>query len=192
MTAVVTDNAKIFLSGNVEDGDLNQYWYSTRTIQRIVEDLVEQAGDDKVIAFLSTPSIYFSMPDAIRSRCFVLDYDRKWDSDRGFVFYDFNDPEGLPEKLRGKCDIVVIDPPFITHEVWRKYAEAAKLLMPAQGGKALGTTIIENAPLLEELLSLKPTAFLPVVTNLVYQYNLYTSYSSTVFANKNPEIPDGY
>ena len=180
-----------FLKGNAEDGDLNQYWYSPKTISRIVEDLTEQAGEDKAIAFLSTPSLYFSMPEAVRARSFVLDYDRKWESDRGFVFYDFNDPANLPAKLLGKCDIVVIDPPFITHEVWRKYAESARLLLPpGGGGKILGTTINENAELLREILQVAPTAFLPSIPNLVYQYNLYTNYPSHVFAQKNPEIPE--
>jgi hypothetical protein len=181
--------AEDFLSGNPEDGDLNQYWYSTRTIARIVEDLTKEAGADGVIAFLSTPSLYFSMPEDVRNRSFVLDYDKKWASDRGFVFYDFNDPTGLPAHLLGKCDMVVIDPPFITHEVWRKYAESSKLLLRS-GGKALGTTIFENAELLQELLQLKPTNFQPSIPNLVYQYRLYTSYPSDVFAAKNPEIPE--
>lgn len=30
-----------------------------------------------------------------------------------------------------KFDVIVIDPPFITREVWEKYSEAAKLLMKA-------------------------------------------------------------
>ena len=178
-----------FLSNNAEDGDYNQYWYSVYTIEKVIEDLVEQAGSDKVIAFLSTPSLYFSLPDEVRACSFVFDYDKKWTSDRGFVFYDFNDPTGLPAHLLGKCDMVVIDPPFITHEVWRKYAESSKLLLRS-GGKALGTTIFENAELLQELLQLKPTNFQPSIPNLVYQYHLYTSYPSDVFAAKNPEIPE--
>lgn len=178
-----------FFRVNPENANHNQYWYSPKTIERIVADLLEQAGSDGVIAFLSTPSLYFSMPDGVRARSFVFDFDRKWEHDRGFVFYDFNDPTGLPAELLGKCDIVVIDPPFITHEVWRKYAESTTLLLPSTGGKVLGTTIIENAPLLEELLTLRPTAFLPSIPNLVYQYNLYTTYPSSVFAIANPEIP---
>jgi len=185
-TAIAT-----FLKDNVEDGDYNQYWYSVYTIAKVIEDLVEQAGSDKVIAFLSTPSLYFSLPDEVRARSFVFDYDKKWTSDRGFVFYDFNDPTGIPAELLGKCDIVVIDPPFITHEVWRKYAETAKLLMPDGGkGKFVGTTVIENAALLEEILGLKPTAFMPSIPNLVYQYNLFASYESRVYAQRNPEIPE--
>jgi len=43
--------------------------------------------------------------------------------------YDFNHPEAIPESLHHLFDCVVIDPPFITREVWEKYASAAKLLL---------------------------------------------------------------
>jgi len=184
---------------NFEDGDFNQYWYSQKTIDKIVEDLVEVASSGpKTMAFLSTPSLYFSLPEEVRASCFVFDFDKKWESDRGFVHYDFNSPEAVPASLLGQCDMVVVDPPFITHEVWRKYGETANLLLKkgvdestgAQLGKVILTTVIENAPLLEELLGAKPQAFMPSIPNLVYQYNLYTNYDSRVFAVKNPEIPE--
>ena len=100
--------------------------YSSFTIKKVVEDLIEQGGS---IAFLSTPSIYFSLPEEQRNSCYVFDYDDKWNNDRGFVHYDFNLPEDLPSKLLKSFDIVVIDPPFITKEVWEKYAISAKLLL---------------------------------------------------------------
>ena len=59
-----------FLSENKEDADFNQYWYSTYTINQMVEDLLLREGR---IGFLSTPSIYFSMPEERRAQCFVLD-----------------------------------------------------------------------------------------------------------------------
>jgi hypothetical protein len=189
MTALITK----FLEGNVEDGDFNQYWYSPFTIDRMVEDMVQQATidgrNDYKIAFLSTPSLYFSLPEEIRKNSFVFDYDKKWDNDRGFVFYDFNSPEVVPADLLGSCDMVVIDPPFITRDVWEKYAISAKLLLKKETGQIIGTTVYENAAMLAELLEgVKPTNFLPSIPNLVYQYNLYTNYESVVFDKKNPEI----
>jgi hypothetical protein len=38
------------------------------------------------------------------------------------VYYDFNKYEELSKDLHGYFDMVVIDPPFITREVWEKYA----------------------------------------------------------------------
>lgn len=59
-----------FLDGNHEDADFNQYWYSERTISRIVEALTENGGK---IAFLSTPSLYFSIPEELKSKAHVFD-----------------------------------------------------------------------------------------------------------------------
>ena len=47
-----------FLARYKENADLNQYWYSKPTIQFMVEQC-EAHGER--IAFLSTPSIYFSL-----------------------------------------------------------------------------------------------------------------------------------
>ena len=64
-----------FLADNVEDGDYNQYWYSEKTIDKIVEALIANGGR---IAFLSTPSLYFSLPDEIRSKSFVFDVSKEY------------------------------------------------------------------------------------------------------------------
>ena len=64
-------------------------------------------------------------------------------------------------------DMCVIDPPFITREVWEKYTEAAKLLMK-EDGKLLCSTIDENKEFMGELLDVKPAVFRPSIPNLVY------------------------
>lgn len=84
-------------------------------------------------AFLSTPSIYFSLPVEIRQQCKLFDvrsntsfqddintvqYDTKFNTDSGFVQFDFNVPQNIPEELHHTFDMVVIDPPFITLEVY--------------------------------------------------------------------------
>ena len=106
--------------------------------------------------------MYFALEENLRSQCYVMDYDKKWSSDRGFVFYDFNAPSSFdPPSLKNSFDMVVIDPPFITREVWEKYTESAVALLkekPAAGAKSglvLGTTVAENAPFMEELLGCK-------------------------------------
>ena len=114
---------------------MNQYWYSPNTIKRIVEDIEEQGGR---VAFLSTPSLYFSVSAECRARSKIFDvstnltficipyihlyniyaqFDRKWETDPGFIFYDFNNPDGIHSDLDGTFELAVIDPPFITKEV---------------------------------------------------------------------------
>jgi 16S rRNA G966 N2-methylase RsmD len=106
------------------------------------------------------------------------------------VFYDFNKPEDLPAELLHTFDLVVIDPPFITREVWEKYAVAAKLLLKEEGGHCLLSTIDENEATIKELLGADRKKFRPSIPNLVYQYSLYATFESTGLNEKNPEIPD--
>lgn len=44
----------------------------------------------------------------------------KFKKEKNFVFYDFNKPTELPDELKGKFNFILIDPPFITLEVWTK------------------------------------------------------------------------
>ena len=84
--------------------------------------------------------------------------------------------------------MVVIDPPFITREVWEKYTEAAKLLLIPEGGIVLGSTIDENESFMQELLGCSRKAYRPSIPNLVYQYSLYANYESDGLSQGNPEI----
>lgn len=61
----------VFLVKHKENGDLNQYWYSNATIEWLVAECQAQG---KKIAFLSTPSIYFSLTeDQIKSQSYCFD-----------------------------------------------------------------------------------------------------------------------
>jgi 16S rRNA G966 N2-methylase RsmD len=111
------------------------------------------------------------------------------------VFYDFNKPEDIPEKFNGYFDLVLIDPPFITLDVWSKYAEAAKKIVKKDEnggivGKIVGCSIEENAEMLQNLLGLQKKAFKPSIPNLIYQYTFYSNYESSILGQKNPEIDD--
>lgn len=192
--------ASAWLQANPEDhtgraADLNQYWYSAATIEVLCNAVracclqPPQAIARLDCAFVSTPSLFFSLDKEERSRCRVLDYDSALgDGEPGFSFYDFNAATDLPAELHGAFACVVIDPPFITQEVWLKYAETAKLLL-APGGKVIGTTIIENASLLLEELGARPNTFLPSIPNLPYQYAVYTSFDCPPLHAVNPEVP---
>lgn len=57
------------------------------------------------------------------------------------MHYDFNQPENIPINLHHTMDFIVIDPPFITKEVWEQYAITAKLLVRPSGGRILLSTI---------------------------------------------------
>ena len=184
-----------FLHTVPEAAQTNQYWYSASTITVLATEASEQAGETGRIGCVSTPSIFFSLPPVARARSVLFDFDESFaskvgdandDDDEGdggdhnhntgsggaFTRYDFNDdPEdgGLPAAHRHAFDVLVIDPPFITEEVWVKYAATARFLL-APGGKVICTTISENAELMMRLLGVKSQVFRPSIPNLVYQY----------------------
>mmetsp|Transcript_303 Transcript_303/g.333 ORF Transcript_303/g.333 Transcript_303/m.333 type:complete len:184 (-) Transcript_303:147-698(-) len=175
-----------FLQKYPENGDFNQYWYSQNTIESIVEEIALNCSS---VACLSTPSIYFSLPSELKSSSWVLDLDDQFRKEKNYFKYDFNKPEDIPKELHNKFDGVVIDPPFITENVWRKYGEAARLLLK-EGGKVFLSTVAENDKLLFEIFQAKPCAFQPSIPQLIYQYNFFTNFEPKVLSQKNPEIPD--
>jgi hypothetical protein len=176
-----------FLARWTENSEFNQYWYSQHTIETLVQEVAVQGL--VTVACVSTPSIYFSLPPDLKALAKVLDYDRNFAKDPNYVFYDFNTPLELPADLQGVFDVVVIDPPFITREVWTKYAETARYLLKA-GGRLILSSIQENAGLLEELLGVSPVAFKPSIPHLVYQYAFFTNYDPAVLGSANPEVPE--
>ncbi|KAK3281321.1 hypothetical protein CYMTET_10882, partial [Cymbomonas tetramitiformis] len=116
-----TGKLNAFLVKTPEREDLNQYWYSQHTIDTIRKELEKSF---KRIAFLSTPSIFFSLKDkALRKNCVLFDLDEQWTKLPNNVIYDFNKPSEIPSDIHHSFDCVVIDPRFITREVWEKYTE---------------------------------------------------------------------
>ncbi|KIZ00168.1 N(6)-adenine-specific DNA methyltransferase 2 [Monoraphidium neglectum] len=183
---MVAVEPQTFLERHDERADFNQYWYSGSTISALVQEILDAAPAGDKVAFLSTPSLFYSLPE----NAVLLDYDEaSFGTSPAFVRYDYNAPEQLPEKLAGSCGMLVIDPPFITEPVWRQYARTAALLL-APGGRVICSTVAENAPLMAELFGATACAFKPAIPHLVYQYSLFCSYAPTALSQGNPEVPD--
>lgn len=167
------DGAATFLATCHPDALTNQYWFSAPTIAAILTAL----PPTQRTAFISTPSLFFAVPAAERAAAghVLLDVDPRFAGTPGFVAYDFASPKAVPEEMLAAFDAVVIDPPFVSAEVWRKYACTAALLL--RGSRVIATTIAENEPLLRELFgpALRRAAFAPSVPQLVYQYALFTT-----------------
>ncbi len=84
------------------------------------------------------------------------------------MYFDFTKYHELAKELHGTFDMVVIDPPFITREVWEQYAACAKLLLKPEGGMFLNSTIDENEAMIKELTGADRQVFRPSIPNLVY------------------------
>lgn len=189
-----TSDMRSFWDQHPEKEELNQYWYSPRTVEALALEVAEQCPKDGVCAFLSTPSVYFAVKKLRTTtslRCILLDFDRKFEKEESnFVFFDFNEPTAIPPELHLTCDYVVVDPPFITEEVWRKYSISIQALLRPESGKILLTTIRENEKLIQDILNCSVQKFKPSIPNLVYQYSLFTNYPSSQLSQANPEIVD--
>jgi 16S rRNA G966 N2-methylase RsmD len=173
-----------------EKENFNQYWFSENTIKALLEEIEILVRDnDLKIACVSTPSVYFSLPERTRKMAKVFDIDTGFARDPGFVFFDFNALESVSQDFYSFFDLVVIDPPFITREVWEKYTRAIRLI-GKDNAKIILSSISENAAMLEELLRVRPCLFKPSIPHLVYQYNFYTNYEAVVLNQVNPEIPE--
>jgi hypothetical protein len=212
------DDSLQFLHTIGEDPTLNQYWYSAHTIRAIIDELEStpnNATNDNAgattrlrIAFLSTPSLYFSLTPGVGSvqeSSILFDFDTQWSNHPNYQFFDYNDVEGtIRDEMRGTFDMCVIDPPFITKDVWAKYATAAKLcLRPSSssldggggggGGKIMCTTVAENETLLNTLFGggIRSVKFMPSIPHLPYQYRLFVNFepTSSGLNDWNEEIP---
>ena len=107
------------------------------------------------VAFLSTPSVYFSLPEDSPARRggIAFDYDRQWEGHPSYRFFDFNDAPGtIDSELQHSFDMAVVDPPFITRDVWSLYADAIRLCLRPGGGRVVLTTVGENEAMLRTVL----------------------------------------
>lgn len=200
------DDSLQFLHTVGEDPTLNQYWYSARTIRAIIDELESASGGSLRIAFLSTPSLYFSLTSggSVQESSIVFDLDTQWENHPNYHYFDYNDVEGtISDGMRGTFDMCVIDPPFITKDVWTKYATAVQLcLRPSSslgddgyggGGKVMCTTVAENGTLLNTLFGggIRSVKFMPSIPHLPYQYRLFVNFEpmSSSLNDWNEEIP---
>ena len=204
-----------FLQQTGENSDLNQYWYSKTTIDTLCNAIREcnLISGGKRIAFLSTPSLFFSLSEEERENCVLFDvrlypasaflfyiinsslvlpftfkFDTSWNSCGGYHFYDYNDPTNIEDSCFGQFDLVVIDPPFISQSVWELYAVTAKLLLKKDASSVIATTVDENAVLMAALFDCKPVLFRPSIPHLVYQYSVFVNFESSTLAHKNTEL----
>jgi hypothetical protein len=88
----------------------------------------------------------------------------------------------------------LIDPPFITEDVWSKYAITIKKIIQKDEngnitGKMLLSSIDENEKLFTKLgLPVVKRKYRPLIPNLVYQYSFFSNYESSTLDSVNPEV----
>jgi len=178
-----------FLKLTGEDESMNQYWFSEKTIEFLVKQ-VEKHG--KKVAFVSTPSIFFSVSKEFQDNCYLFDYDKAFmKKHKNALFFDFNDFTDIPPD--NTFDFIVVDPPFITEDAWTKYSNFVKQIAIKNDkdeitSKILVSSISENDKMLKKLLNLTPRKYKPSIPHLVYQYNFFSNYEDDNLDQLNSEI----
>lgn len=119
-----------------EDWQLSQFWYADETAETLAKALLEGADKNTVVCVALAPSVYAAitkMPkeDLPTEHIYLLEYDRRFEVMAGskYHFYDYNEPDDIPEILRHKCHRLLIDPPFLEETCQRKSAQAARNLL---------------------------------------------------------------
>lgn len=83
------------------------------------------------IVCLSAPSVYQKLKQLdANAPATLLEFDRRFEvyGDE-FVFYDYGNPLRLPENMAAQSfDVVVADPPYLSHECLSKVALTIKFL----------------------------------------------------------------
>lgn len=150
----------------------------------VKESISLKGGTSARVAFLSTPSLYFSLNEQDRKQCTLFDFD----TSLGATSYNYNNPTNIDAELHHIFDVIVVDPPFITQSVWESYAITVALLGVKENPHIICTTVEANASLMERLFQCKLTRFQPSIPKLVYQYNTYANFNSSTLSTINSEL----
>jgi hypothetical protein len=186
-----------FLKIYSEKDNFNQYWFSENTIDFIIKQ-VEKHTNGR-IAFVSTPSTFFSCSEELKDKSILFDFDEVLiKKHKNGVKFDYNEFSEVAKEYENIFDFIVIDPPFITEQVWSKYADFAKVISKksdkneecAPIAKILASSIAENKNMLKSLLDLDIKPYQPSIPHLVYQYNFYSNYEDEELQTLNTEIID--
>uniref|UniRef100_A0A8C5LZY5 EEF1A lysine methyltransferase 1 n=1 Tax=Leptobrachium leishanense TaxID=445787 RepID=A0A8C5LZY5_9ANUR len=161
-----------------EDWQLSQFWYSDETARSLAKEAIDACGENGRIACVSTPSLYQKLKElsAEGVTVYLLEYDRRFSVyGEDFIFYDYNDPLNLPERLEPHSfDLVIADPPYLSDECLRKTAETVTYLTK---GKVLLCTGAVMEDLALSILGLKICKFVPKHTrSLANEFRCYANY----------------
>ncbi|KAL4682978.1 hypothetical protein H8957_006349 [Semnopithecus entellus] len=163
-----------------ENWQLSQFWYSQETALRLAQEAIAAVGEGGRIACVSAPSVYQKLRELCRENftIYIFEYDKRFAVyGEEFIFYDYNNPLDLPERIAAHSfDIVIADPPYLSEECLRKTSETIKYLTRGKILLCTGAIMEEEAA---ELLGVKMCTFVPKHTrNLANEFRCYVNYDS--------------
>ncbi|XP_021945722.1 EEF1A lysine methyltransferase 1 isoform X1 [Folsomia candida] len=172
-----TDLGKFF----PEDWQLSQFWYEETTSRKLAEEVLAQAGPNGRVACVSCPSIFRACQvseNVVGRTVDLFEFDKRFDAFGSyFIFYDYKDPENVPEECLQAYKVVIVDPPFLSEECLEKVAITVKKIVAANGKIILCSGNVMEAKAFETM-GLKPCAFVPIhkKTCLKNPFACFTNY----------------
>lgn len=131
------------------------------------------------IGCISCPTLYLKLKELRPASCelILLEYDRRFDNHDDFIFYDYNEPLKLPDRLQPRsCDLVIVDPPFLSEECLTKAAVTTRHLAKDKIVLCTGAMMEDVA---KKVLNVLPTSFVPRHrNNLANEFRCFTNYKS--------------
>jgi hypothetical protein len=139
-------------------------------VARCASDAIAARGA-ATVAFISCPSAFKGwrapgMAPAGKTHSMLLEFDSRFSVfGDAFALYDYHAPEVVPESLRGACDVILLDPPFLQPDCLAAFARTVGLLRrggaaaadgqpPTRILLATGAVMLPHA---RDLLGLRPT-----------------------------------
>jgi 16S rRNA G966 N2-methylase RsmD len=114
-----------------EDWQLSQFWYTEETSEILAKEIIKQCKNGK-IACVSTPSVFKTLKklsNEITNEYYIFEYDMRFKLyGEHFIYYDYNEPLNLPEKMKGYFDCIMVDPPFLSEECLSKISQTIQYL----------------------------------------------------------------
>ncbi|ESO89112.1 hypothetical protein LOTGIDRAFT_210091 [Lottia gigantea] len=162
-----------------EDWQLSQFWYNDSTATRLAQEVIQAAGINGKIAFVSSPTAYKKFREIKRedlsAKC--LEFDNRFKVyGEDFIFYNYEEPLNLRVELKGQFDIVLADPPFLSDECIVKTAQTIRYLTKNKIIVCTGAVMEE---MVGKLLGLKRQKFKPQHANgLQNEFCCFTNYNS--------------
>lgn len=166
---------------------LVQVWYSTETLDALQTIILDLAPSR--VACLSCPSVFYHLSEQARAKHGLanFEFDRRWEDDDGFVFYDCYRPAELPDELMGSFDLIIADPPALTDQTLECYATTIKLLAVPSGACILFSTLESFDVTMLELLGLSPQRFKPDLPGFALdgRWDFFSNFKSETLSQPN-------
>ncbi|KAG0264822.1 EEF1A lysine methyltransferase 1 [Actinomortierella ambigua] len=179
------DDDEITMDLFTEDWQLSQFWYDEETSVALAQEILDNTDKNSVIACISAPTAYvklMSLKPHNKANTYLFEYDTRFGVyGKQFIHYDYSNPTQfrLADKLKGKVDYIVVDPPFLSDECCDKTLSTVRNLLNPNGGKVLMCTGFVMRSRVLDNIGAKMTTFHPKHKGgLSNEFRSYTNYES--------------